>query len=66
VIVSPGNGNPRWRSLGGGGVACELVALLQHDPVAEILASMPRVGAQTAVALLLTLGDGGARSEDDA
>jgi transposase len=40
-------------------VAGELDALLEHHPLAEVLTSMPGVGARTAVALLLTLGDGG-------
>src|SRR5829696_6034672 len=39
-------------------VARELDALLDEYPLAEILTSMPGVGARTAVALLLTLGDG--------
>jgi transposase len=39
-------------------VARELDALLEKYPLAEILTSMPGVGARTAVALLLTLGDG--------
>lgn len=39
-------------------VAGELDALLAEHPLAEVLTSMPGVGARTAVALLLTLGDG--------
>ena len=39
-------------------VAGELDALLTEHPLAEVLTSMPGVGARTAVALLLTLGDG--------
>jgi transposase len=39
-------------------VAGELDALLADHPLAEVLTSMPGVGARTAVALLLTLGDG--------
>lgn len=39
-------------------VAGELNALLSEHPLAEVLTSMPGVGARTAVALLLTLGDG--------
>lgn len=39
-------------------VAHELEALLDKHPLAAILTSMPGVGARTAVALLLTLGDG--------
>jgi transposase len=39
-------------------VAGELNALLAEHPLAEVLTSMPGVGARTAVALLLTLGDG--------
>lgn len=39
-------------------VAGELDALLGEHPLAEVLTSMPGVGARTAVALLLTLGDG--------
>ena len=39
-------------------VADELDALLAEHPLAEVLTSMPGVGARTAVALLLTLGDG--------
>jgi transposase len=38
-------------------VAGELDALLADHPLAEVLTSMPGVGARTAVALLLTLGD---------
>ena len=39
-------------------LAGELDALLAEHPLAEVLTSMPGVGARTAVALLLTLGDG--------
>jgi transposase len=39
-------------------VAGELDALLTEHPLAEVLTSMPGVGARTAIALLLTLGDG--------
>jgi transposase len=39
-------------------VAGELDALLADHPLAEVLTSMPGVGARTAVALRLTLGDG--------
>jgi hypothetical protein len=39
-------------------VAGDLNALLADHPLAEVLTSMPGVGARTAVALLLTLGDG--------
>jgi transposase len=39
-------------------VGAELDALLEHHPIAEVLTSMPGVGTRTAVALLLTLGDG--------
>ena len=39
-------------------IARELDALLEQHPLAGVLTSMPGVGARTAVALLLTLGDG--------
>jgi transposase len=39
-------------------IAQDLDALLQQHPLAGVLTSMPGVGARTAVALLLTLGDG--------
>jgi transposase len=39
-------------------LAVELDELLERHPLAEVLTSMPGVGPRTAVALLLTLGDG--------
>ncbi|GAB3970416.1 transposase [Plantactinospora veratri] len=39
-------------------IAQDLDALLEQHPLAGVLTSMPGVGARTAVALLLTLGDG--------
>ncbi len=39
-------------------IARDLDALLEQHPLAGVLTSMPGVGARTAVALLLTLGDG--------
>nr|WP_121161410.1 IS110 family transposase [Micromonospora pisi] len=39
-------------------VAHDLDTLLKEHPLVEVLISMPGVGARTAVALLLTLGDG--------